>query len=68
MNLLIPTTEMGRVLPTADVGCPVAQLGGQLSGGEFGGVAVSTRPNRALRCAELEAGKRPVVQARSPGA
>lgn len=31
-------------LPTADVGSPVAQLGGQLSGGEFAHPAVAGRP------------------------
>ena len=35
---------MGRPLPTADVGSPVDQLEGQLSGGEIAHPAVAGRP------------------------
>ena len=37
-------TLMGRPLPTADGGCPVAQLGGQLSGGEIARPTGAGRP------------------------
>jgi hypothetical protein len=43
-----PTAAVGRPLPTADVGYPVAQLGGQLSGGEIArptALADQTRPS-----------------------
>jgi hypothetical protein len=40
---------MGWVRPTTAVSYPVAELEGQLSGAEFIGVAVSTRPEAAGR-------------------
>jgi hypothetical protein len=43
-----------------DVGYPVAQLGGQLSGGEFGGVAVSTRPTADAALTDLTSAKLPL--------
>jgi hypothetical protein len=49
MNLLIPTTEMGRPLPTVDVGYPVAQLGGPLSGGELARPTGACRPTSDIR-------------------
>ena len=44
-----PTTPVGRPLPIADVGYRVAQLGGQLSGGEIAGPTVAGRPKRKSR-------------------
>ena len=44
-------------MPTADVGCPVAQLGGQLSGAESDGTVVAARPVVAIRRAGLGAEK-----------
>ena len=38
------TSLQGRSLPTAEVGSPVTQLGGQVSGGEIGHPAVAGRP------------------------
>ena len=46
-------------LPAGNVGCLAAQFGGQLSGCEFGGVAVSGRPARDIRCPDLGALKLP---------
>jgi hypothetical protein len=42
---------MGRQLPTVDVGCPDAQLGSQLSGGEIAHPAVAGRPSVAASVA-----------------
>jgi hypothetical protein len=42
---------MGRPLPTADVGYPVAQLGGRLSGGEIARPTGAGRPKPARRVA-----------------
>jgi hypothetical protein len=41
---------MGRQLPTADVGYPVAQLGGPLSGGEIARPTGACRPTAAVQC------------------
>jgi len=43
------TSLEGRLLPTADVGYPVAQLGGQLSGGEIARTTGAGRPVPAVR-------------------
>ena len=43
-NSRVRMSVLGRPLPTADVGCPVAQLGSQLSGGEIAHPAVAGRP------------------------
>lgn len=48
---------MDRPLTTADVGCRVAQLGGQLSGGEIARPTVAARPLADIRCLELVAAK-----------
>jgi hypothetical protein len=40
---------MGRLLPTADVGSPVAQLEGQLSGGEIARPTGAGRPDADIR-------------------
>jgi hypothetical protein len=49
-----PTSEaaMGRPLTTADVGCRVAQLGGQLSGGEIARPTVAARPNAVIAASD----------------
>jgi hypothetical protein len=49
------TTAVGRALPGVNVGCLVAQLGGQLSGSEFDGVAVAGRPAAVLGRTRLSA-------------
>ena len=46
---MMRVSPMGRSLPTAGVGSPVAQLGGQLSGGEIAHPAVAGRPTPDLR-------------------
>jgi hypothetical protein len=51
---------MGRQLPTADVGYPVAQLGGQLTGGEIARPTGASRPLCDIRLIELAAPKPPV--------
>jgi hypothetical protein len=56
---------MGRQLPTADVGCPVAQLGGQLSGSEIARPAVADRPIPVRRLAPKLPDGRPGVVASS---
>jgi hypothetical protein len=38
------SSRMGRLLPTAGVGCPVAQLGGLLSGDEIARPTGAGRP------------------------
>ena len=51
---------LGRPLPTADVGCPVAQLGSQLSGGEIAHPAVAGRPTVDVAVTELASGNLPL--------
>jgi hypothetical protein len=48
----------GRPLPTADVGYPVAQLGGQLSGGEIARRTGAGRPRADLSVDEINARER----------
>jgi hypothetical protein len=48
---------LGRVLPTAEVSYPVAQLGGQLSGGEIARPTGAGRPKVDVAVAELAAAK-----------
>ena len=52
-------SAMDRLLPTEDFGSPVAQLEGQLSGGEIAHPAVAARPLGAIRCPEPGATKLP---------
>lgn len=47
--------SLGRARPTGDIGCQAAQLGGQLSGGDFGGVAVCGRPISDILVIEIKA-------------
>jgi hypothetical protein len=49
-------SPMGRVLPTASVGYAVAQLEGQLSGGEITHPIGAGRPSAVVRCACLNSG------------
>ena len=53
-------TATGRSLPTADVGSPVAQLGGQLSGGEIAHPAVAGRPTVDVAVTDLASGNLPL--------
>jgi len=48
---------MGRVLPTADVVYAVAQLGGQLSGGEIAYMTGAGRPKAAADTIDSECWK-----------
>jgi hypothetical protein len=57
-DLACSKTGKGRVLPTADVGYAVAQLGGQLSGGEIANPADAGRPTAELRGLDLQAANR----------
>lgn len=54
------TSRLYRPLPTADVGYPAGQLGGQLSGVEIARPADAGRPGANLRCPNLAALKLPV--------
>ena len=54
---------MGRQLPTADVGCPVAELGGQLSGAESDRSVVAARPTVDIQAAKANAQKPPLETA-----
>jgi hypothetical protein len=56
-----PPAAMGRVLPTAAVGYAVAQLGGQLSGGEIAHPTGAGRPKPEVRIAQFRAPKLPVA-------
>ena len=49
-------TAKGRQLPIVDVGSPVAQLGGQVSGGEIAHPAVAGRPSAVGRVDGLDVG------------
>ena len=52
--------SLGRSLPTADVGLPAAQLGGQLYGGEIARPTGAGRPGADMRCFDLAALKLPI--------
>jgi hypothetical protein len=52
--------RLGRLLPTADVGCPVAQLGGLLSGDEIARPTGAGRPHAAIQRLGLTSAKLPL--------
>jgi hypothetical protein len=52
----------GRLLPTADVGYPVAQLGGPLSGGEIARPTGACRPPAVIPDSELAGTKQSLVR------
>lgn len=56
----------GRVLPTADVGYAVAQLGGQLSGGEIANLADAGRSIAVLDRKRLATRQRSLHDRRAP--
>jgi hypothetical protein len=51
----------GRPLPTADVGSPVAQLGGHLSGGELARPTGAGRPVAVSQLLEMVTAKQTLV-------
>ena len=59
-------TLQGRPLAAVDGSYPVAQVGGQLSGGELARPTSAGRPISDIRCPKLVAPKQPVVSVPRP--